>query len=133
MDVPGFWFEPASVLRLRQDLQRPKSDDGLWAWYFGRRLSIYLTLLLSKTSVSPNQVTVTRIAVGVTGGILWTVGTRWSFLLGAGLLPTMVLLGCGDGELARIKNVRSPRGACLGFRGHYMLDYCMIMGMGIGL
>jgi phosphatidylglycerophosphate synthase len=45
----------------------------------------------------------------------------------------MYLLDCVDGELARIKNLQSPKGAYLDLLGHYLVDYCMIMGMGIGL
>lgn len=133
MDLPGFWFDPPLILRLRHALQKPKSQENFWAWHFTRRGSIYLTVLLSRTRITPNQVTVASIWSGVLGGVLWGAGTHWSFLVGALSLQTMYLLDCVDGELARIKNLQSPKGAYLDLLGHYLVDYCMIMGMGIGL
>jgi phosphatidylglycerophosphate synthase len=133
MNVPGFPFEPVLILRLRHTLQKTKSEEEFWAWHFARRLSIYLTLVLAKTAITPNQVTVVGIWSGVVGGILWGAGTHQSFLLGCVCLQMMYLLDCVDGELARIKNLQSPKGAYLDLLGHYLVDYCMIMGMGIGL
>lgn len=133
MNVPGFSFEPILILRLRQTLQKPKSEEEFWAWHVARRLSIYLTLLFSRTPITPNQVTVVGIGSGVIGGILWGVGTHESFMVGSVCLQMMYLLDCVDGELARIKNLQSPKGAYLDLLGHYLIDYCMIMGMGIGL
>ncbi len=133
LEVPRLWFDPLPILRLRHALQKPKSEEEFWAWHFSRRISIYITLLLSKTSVTPNQVTVIGIWSGAMGGVLWGAGTQWSFLLGAVFLQIMYLLDCVDGELARIKNLQSPKGAYLDLLGHYLVDYSMIMGIGIGL
>lgn len=133
MDIPGFWFEPLLILRFRQELQKSKFDEEFWAWHFARRISIYLTLLLSRTAITPNQVTVVGILTGVIGAALWGAGTDRGFLMGSVCLQVMYILDCADGELARIKNLKSPTGAYLDLLGHYLVDYCMIMGIGIGL
>ncbi len=133
MDVPGFPFEPALILERRRALQKPRAREEFFAWYLCRRVSIYLTLVLARTPVTPNQITVVGTAVGVAGGALWAVGAGWSFLAGALCLELMYVLDCVDGELARLTGRQSALGAYLDLLGHYLFAYCMIMGLGIGL
>jgi phosphatidylglycerophosphate synthase len=133
MDFPGFRFEHPRILELRRSLQKPRAREELVAWYVCRRISIYLTLLLSRTSVTPNQVTVVSIAVGLLGGALWAVGSGWVFIVGSACLLLMYVLDCVDGELARLTGQQSTLGTYLDLVGAYLVSYSMIMGVGIGL
>jgi phosphatidylglycerophosphate synthase len=133
LDVPGFGFESSRILALRRVLQKPKKEQSAWGWLFTRRISIYVTLLLSRTSVTPNQLTFFSIFIGLAGALLWTVGSHLCFIIGGILFQLMYLFDCVDGELARYKNMTSPRGAYLDFVGHYFTGFAMIIGASLGL
>lgn len=133
LDVPGFRFESPRILALRKVLQKSKTEQSAWGWLFTRRISIYVTLLLSHTLVTPNQLTFVWILMGIAAGLLWTIGSHLCFMIGAILFQLMYLFDCVDGELARYKNMTSPRGAYLDFVGHYFTGFAMIVGAGLGL
>jgi phosphatidylglycerophosphate synthase len=133
LEVPGFRFESPRILALRKVLQKPKTEQSAWGWLLTRRISIYVTLLLSHTRVTPNQLTFVWILTGITAGLLWAIGSHLGFLIGAILFQLMYLFDCVDGELARYKNMTSPRGAYLDFVGHYFTGFAMIVGASLGL
>jgi phosphatidylglycerophosphate synthase len=132
-DVPGFRFESPRILALRRVLQKPRTEQSAWGWLFTRRVSIYVTLLLSRTTVTPNQLTFSSIVIGVAAGLLWTFGGHPHFIIGGILFQLMYLFDCVDGELARYKNMSSPKGAYLDFIGHYFTAFAMIVGASLGL
>jgi phosphatidylglycerophosphate synthase len=133
LEVPGFRFESPRILALRRALQKPKTEQSAWGWLFTRRISIYVTLLLSHTSVTPNQLTFFSILMGLAAGGLWTIGSHFCFIAGGILFQLMYLFDCVDGELARYKNMSSPKGAYLDFVGHYFTGFAMIVGASLGL
>lgn len=133
LEVPGFRFETARILALRRMLQKPKTEQSAWGWLFTRRISIYVTLFLSLTPVTPNQLTFFSIFLGVTAGLLWTLGGHLYFIIGGILFQLMYLFDCVDGELARYKHMSSPKGAYLDFIGHYFTAFAMIVGASLGL
>jgi CDP-alcohol phosphatidyltransferase len=133
LEVPGFRFESSHILALRRVLQKPKTEQSAWGWLFTRRVSIYVTLLLSRTPVTPNQLTFFSIIVGIAAGLFWTLGGHLYFITGGILFQLMYLLDCVDGELARYKNMSSAKGAYLDFIGHYFTAFAMIVGASLGL
>lgn len=133
LEVPGFRFESPRILALRRVLQKPKTEQSAWGWLFTRRISIYVTLLLSRTLVTPNQLTFASIFIGIAAGLLWSIGSHLCFIIGGILFQVMYLLDCVDGELARYKNMSSPKGAYLDFLGHYFTAFAMIVGASLGL
>ena len=133
LEVPGFRFESPRILALRRVLQKPKTEQSAWGWLFTRRISIYVTLLLSRTLVTPNQLTFLSIFIGIAAGLLWSIGSHLCFIIGGILFQLMYLFDCVDGELARYKNMSSPKGAYLDFVGHYFTGFAMIVGASLGL
>jgi CDP-alcohol phosphatidyltransferase len=133
LDVPGFRFESSRILALRRVLQKPKTEQSAWGWLFTRRISIYVTLLVSRTSVTPNQLTFSSIFIGLAAALLWTIGSHLCFIIGGILFQLMYLFDCVDGELARYKNMSSPKGAYVDFVGHYFTGFAMIVGASLGL
>ena len=133
LEVPGFRFESPRILALRRVLQKPKTEQSAWGWLFTRRVSIYVTLLLSRTPVTPNQLTLLSIILGVVAGLCWSLGSHLFFITGGILFQLMYLFDCVDGELARYKNMSSPKGAYLDFIGHYFTAFAMIVGASLGL
>lgn len=85
-------------------------DDSLQAKYYARPVSYYLTWLFSRTSITPNQITLLAVAFAVAGCFWFTYG--W-YTFGAVLLNVGHLLDYVDGTLAKATGKVSKFGAFL--------------------
>jgi hypothetical protein len=88
-----------------QRLEAPKACLPL-VWHFSYRL----TLLLMRRPITPSQVTALSLLLGVATGVACLFGSYISLLVGAFLLLGFYILGNCDGEVARLKNMRSHFG-----------------------
>jgi phosphatidylglycerophosphate synthase len=110
-----------------------RAGDGWFTRVVDRRLSRALTRLLLPTGVSPNQVTVASIAIGVVGGWCFARGTTPAAMLGALLfLFSTIVDGC-DGEIARLTFRESSFGARLDILGDNLVHLFLFGGIAIGL
>jgi phosphatidylglycerophosphate synthase len=82
--------------------------DGLLNW----RVSLRITRLVARTSLSPNHVTLLATAVGLVACALALRGFPW-LALGGLLLQLHSVLDSCDGELARLKHRKSRLGQWL--------------------
>ena len=64
-------------------------------------------MLLAKTPVTPNQITTLGMFFGILGSLLFLKGDYYSNLIGTVLFLTCYILDNCDGEIARIKDMRS--------------------------
>ena len=78
-----------------------------------RRISLRVTRLVLETSLTPNQMTVvaSRFGVAAIAAVAWG-GTAW-FITGAVLLQIQSILDGCDGEISRLKYIRSRLGEWL--------------------
>ncbi|OLD29465.1 MAG: hypothetical protein AUI18_02960 [Candidatus Rokubacteria bacterium 13_1_40CM_2_70_45] len=109
-----------------------KHNEGFMSRHFERTISLALTRRLASTSVTPDMMTLTSVAVGLAGAPFFLGEAPALQLTGAMLfLAHSVLDGC-DGELARLKFQQSRRGAILDFWGdntvHVAVFICMAVG-----
>lgn len=120
-----------TVAALREKLQAPRrSHDTFYGKYVMRKLSIYLTILFSKTSIAPSGVTLLSILVGWLG--CWRLfGGDWR--LGVLLINGWYLLDHVDGELARLKNQVSLTGLFFDTFANVIVPTPVFMFIGIGL
>jgi phosphatidylglycerophosphate synthase len=97
--------------RLLQSLL--KATDGLISRNLNRRISLRVTRLLLETSMTPNQMTAFAALFGVAA--IWVVlqGGANRLFLGALLLQIQSILDGCDGELSRLKYIRSRLGEWL--------------------
>ena len=78
-----------------------------------RSVSVHITPRLAKTSITPLQVTIGSLVVGLCAALAGSQ-TNWAFcLLAAILLEASHVLDCVDGELARLTGRGSPFAASL--------------------
>ena len=75
-----------------------------------RYVSYGLTLALSRTSCTPNQITSTSLAFGLLAAWLFQYNDPVSTLTGAGFFIACYVLDCCDGEISRLKNLTSHFG-----------------------
>ena len=64
-------------------------------------------MLLAKTPVTPNQITTLGMFFGILGSLLFLKGDYYSILIGTVLFLICYILDNCDGEIARIKDMRS--------------------------
>ena len=121
---------PAAERWLLQGLIR--DTEGFMSRHFERPVSLAVSRRLAGTGVTPNQMTIVSVAIGLFGAlfflsqrpVLQTVGAL-AFLLHS------ILDGC-DGELARLKLQESRFGGVLDFWGDNVVHAAIFACMAIG-
>jgi len=76
-----------------------------------RHLSYYLTPVLLKYPVTPNQITTVSLLLGLAGAALFISGSWYFGIIGGLLLVVSYTLDNCDGEVARVKGLSSEFGA----------------------
>jgi phosphatidylglycerophosphate synthase len=91
-----------------------KPRDYWWTVIAVDPLALPLTRRLARSgSVSPDQVTIVSVLLGLPTGLAFATGTRAGLVVGALLFYFSFLLDCVDGKLARALRTSSPRGKVL--------------------
>ena len=87
-----------------------KSNDGPVSRYLNRPISIRISRYLSKTSISPNHISIVSFVLSLLAAGLFVLG-GYTALLSGGLVAQFasIIDGC-DGEVARIKYMGSSFG-----------------------
>jgi phosphatidylglycerophosphate synthase len=139
-EVP-FTFGPvqvvdrASAARAARLLFRAlrKPQDGWTARWLNRYLSLPLSRLLVRTPLTPNQVSLGILAVGLYGAFLASRGDYASAAWGAFLFQLQSILDGCDGEMSRITYRGSLRGEWLDTIGDDLTNYSFFFGAAWGL
>jgi len=97
-----------------------------------RHFSYYLTPLLLRLPITPNQVTAASLLVGLAGAACFLFG-RWGWdILGALLIVMSYTLDNCDGEIAQIKNMISASGEKFDDIADSLVDSAFFVMLGIG-
>jgi phosphatidylglycerophosphate synthase len=121
---------PAAERRLLKSLV--KDTDGFMARHVERPISLQISRRLAGTAITPNQMSLISIAVGICGGPFFLSSRPLMQTIGALLfLAHSILDGC-DGELARLKFQQSRWGGVLDFWGDNVVHTVIFGCMGIG-
>ncbi|MEY3347021.1 MAG: hypothetical protein RIR40_746 [Actinomycetota bacterium] len=87
-----------------------------------RRVSPCLTRLLLKTPITANGVTYLMIITGVSISLALQISGITGLLLAFLLSQLQMLWDCCDGEIARWREMQSPKGVFLDRVGHYLTE-----------
>ena len=109
-----------------------RADDGFYSTFVLRRLSKPLTRLALRLGLSPNQITLTSLVVGLAAAALFWAGSAWSVALGAVLLQLSLVIDCVDGEVARYTRRFSDLGAWLDASTDRVKEYSVYAGLAAG-
>lgn len=86
--------------------------------YFYRQIGYHLALFFHRIGITPNQITIVSIFIGITAGICFYFQNLYINLLGVFLLVLANSFDSTDGQLARMTNQQSGFGRILdGFCG----------------
>lgn len=86
-----------------------------------RRLSGIIARKLTKTNITPNQITFFRMIIMLSVLYLFSTGNYTNLIIGAILFEIFEILDHVDGDLARLKNLSSQ----IGFFMEQVIDSCL--------
>lgn len=99
-----------------------KKNMGNWEQvHLSRKISIWITYFLIDRSISPNQVTILWIVLGVFGSLLFIINAYWVSMVAIFLLYASWILDNVDGELARYRKQFSIEANFLDMLGHQVI------------
>ncbi len=124
-----------SAARAEAELFRSlrKPQDGWTSRHLNRYISLSLSRWLVRTPLSPNQVSVGILAIGLLGAWLASRGTYGTMLLGAFLFQAQSVLDGCDGEMSRVTYRGSLLGEWLDTIGDDLTNYGFFAGTSLGL
>ena len=120
--------DPGALDSLLSSLRKPL--DGLIARALNRYVSLWVTKRLINTRLTPNQMTLIAAVFGVLA--VWFGGAADFIWAGVCIQMQSILDGC-DGEIARLKYLRSRSGEWLDSICDDVLNLGVFVGVGVGL
>lgn len=141
-----FWSRPLSQLGIERARQRiadfdedaalrasaVKASDGFFTTYLVSPYSQFIARWCARRGLTPNQVTVFSLFVGLLAAAAFATGGRWGLIAGAVLLQAAFTLDCVDGQLARYTRQFSKLGAWLDSVFDRSKEYLVFAGLAIG-
>ena len=106
------------------------TSDGIVDRFFNRPVGRPISKLLIHTPVSPNQVSVVSILIGVVSAWFFAVG---NFVVGAIALQLSAIIDCVDGDLARALFKQSRWGKWHDLGGDQVVHFSVFAALGIGV
>jgi phosphatidylglycerophosphate synthase len=110
-----------------------KADDGFIARHFDRRISEFISKRLAHTNISPNQITLAGMTIGLVGAFLLSCRGYWPKVIGSLLFVFCVIVDGVDGEVARLKLKESRFGHYLDIVTDNIVHVAVFAGMAFGL
>jgi hypothetical protein len=99
---------------------------------FYRPLGFAVAKSLTPLPITPNQVTFVSMLCGIGAGVLYAFGTASATLTAGVLFLLANTLDCADGQLARLKQIKSDLGRIIDGFADYITGLVVLLGMGIG-
>lgn len=100
--------------------------------FFYRPLAFILVKIVYQTNVTPNQLTIIAIFIGLASGCVYATGLPGACIYGAILFMLYNVFDCSDGMLARLKKNGSHAGRIIDGIADYLATAAVFIGLGIG-
>ena len=98
--------------RIRASLSKGQ-DDGFISEHINRAISRPISMLLARTPVTPNQITIASFLLGLLGAAFLALADSSWWIAGGLIIQTSSILDGCDGEVARLKYRQTARGGWL--------------------
>jgi len=109
-----------------------KADDGAVATVLSRPLSRLVTPVALRWGLSPNQVTLGSVVIGLAAAACFATGDRVALVVGAVLLQLSLVVDCVDGDVARYTRSFSATGAWLDASTDRLKEFACYGGLAWG-
>ncbi|PDP85252.1 phosphatidylglycerophosphate synthase [Glycomyces fuscus] len=123
--MPGFTLDEVRARTL-------KERDSWWTVYLVDPIAVRLVrLVANRTSITPNQLTVVALFLGLGAAVCFSLGYRHFLALGALLYLLSFLMDCTDGKLARLTGSESLFGSWMDYvSDRFRVLVCVVALMG---
>ncbi len=109
------------------------SNDSFMDRWITRSISQKLTAQWIHTDLTPNQITLISLVVGLISAACFAAGQYTLSVVGAVLLLISAWIDCTDGEIARIKFMESALGKRLDILSDNVVHWALFFCIGLGL
>jgi len=106
--------------------------DETLTLYILRPIAFIFVKLLYQTKITPNQISLASIVVGLGSGYFFSRGDRTSFIVAGILYFFCLVLDCVDGMIARLKKSGTAVGRIIDGFADYLVGISVYIGMGVG-
>ena len=125
--------ELAAIDEARVLLERAnRPDDGFYSTFVLRKASTPLTALALRMRLTPNQISVFSLFVGLAAALCFATGSWGGLLAGALLMQASLIIDCVDGEVARFTRTFSDLGAWIDASSDRVKEYAAYAGLAAG-
>ncbi len=115
----------------KKSLKHMVFDETL-TLYILRPIAFIFVKLLYPTSITPNQVSLMSIVVGMLSGYFFSRGDVTSYFIAGALYFFCLVLDCVDGMIARLKKNGTPVGRIVDGFADYIVGISVYVGLAIG-
>ena len=105
----------------------------LWMHTYLNKKSLYITRLLLKTNITPNQITLYGILIGIIGVFLISFSNSYISIAGYFVVFIYYITDFCDGQVARYKNMGSLKGKYWDYIGHIVIYPIIFFSIGVHL
>jgi phosphatidylglycerophosphate synthase len=110
-----------------------KTELGVIATYFNRKISIKITKYIARTNITPNEITGISFLIGALSSVLFSTGEYIYLIIGAILVQASFTLDCVDGQIARLKNLQTKFGDFLDSVSDITRNVLIVFGAAVGI
>ena len=125
---------PEDLARAERFLLRGliKPTEGFMSRHFDRKISLAISRRLAGTRITPDQMTILSVAIGVFGALFFLSARPLLQTLGALCFVIHSIVDGCDGELARLRFQESRRGGLLDYWGDNLVHVAVFACLAIG-
>jgi hypothetical protein len=109
-----------------------KEVEEIFDLFFYRPLAFLLVKAVYRTKITPNQLTVTAIVLGLAAGYFYSVGKPYWIAAGAVFFILSNVFDCSDGQLARLKHNGTAIGRIIDGLADTIVFVAVYLGIAIG-
>jgi phosphatidylserine synthase len=109
-----------------------KGGDGFFTTYFVSTYSRFIARWAARRGLTPNQVTLISIVLGLLSAGAFATGTRAGWIAGGLLIYLAFVFDCVDGQLARYTRTFGVLGAWLDATFDRFKEYVAFAGLAVG-
>lgn len=139
--LPGPWFYRQRVKDSQSAQSAEKNLLNEHKLHYSQAMDIWLNSLFSikissflvQTPLTPNQITLFGLLIGMASGILFAQGNYWSDFIGGLLLVLTAIWDCCDGDVARLKFMESNFGEKLDTACDNIINIFIFTGIMFGV